>query len=160
VIGAVLALIGALIGRAVGVIPSPFAGPGQTPTGAVSIGETLRNQTLAMFRGDDTVQRRGEELGLILAIQRSSANASKHGCRIVWSFLDAKGPTTVSDQKLVNQNAHDVDGDPTACRGAARIWVPLTASLATYDEILVRVEFFDDGTRLGLPADSEHITLG
>src|SRR5262245_60685402 len=48
-IAATLALIGALIARAVGVIPDPFPGPHHGPNGKIVIGTVLRNQTLADY---------------------------------------------------------------------------------------------------------------
>jgi hypothetical protein len=126
----------------------------------LQIGETLRNQTLRMFHGEATEARPGEPLGLTLAVQRFSENTPAHGCRLVWSFLDPNGPTSVSDKNLVDQTARDVDGDRTGCHAAAKIWVPLKPSLAKYEKVMVRVELFKGDARLGLPADSEVITLG
>jgi hypothetical protein len=113
-----------------------------------------------MFRGTDTQQRPGEPVGVSLALDRSAQNADGDTCRIVWSFLDANGPTPVSDSLLVNRDAKDVDGDRAACSGAARIWVPFTPSLLNYDRLIVRVELFDGKARLGLPVYSPVIPMG
>ena len=158
--GAALALIGAIVARAVGVIPNPFADGGPGPSGSVDIGETLRNQTLAMFRGDATTPGPGETVGLGLAVQRFSEHTPAHGCRLVWSFIDPSVPAEVSDSTLVNQTARNVVGDATACHGGAKIWVPLKPSLGIYDRVRVRVELFDGDKQLGIPAETEDITLG
>jgi hypothetical protein len=160
VIGAALALIGAIIGRAVGIIPNPFGGGGPEPSGSVQIGETLRNQTLAMFHHTETTQRPGEMVGIGLAVQRFSDHTPAHGCRLVWSFIDPNAPAEVGDKSLVNQTARDVVGDPTACEGGAKIWVPLKPSLGIYDVVRVRVELFDGDKQLGIPVETEDITLG
>ena len=158
--GAALALIGAIIARAVGVIPNPFGDGGPGPSGSVEIGETLRNQTLAMFLGNAKTQRPGEMVGIGLAVRRFSEHTSAHGCRLVWSFIDPSAPTEVSDTSLVNQTAHDVVGDAAACSGGAKIWVPLKPSLGIYDVVRVRVELLDGDKQLGLPAETEDIPLG
>lgn len=155
--GAALALIGAVIGRAVGVIPNPFGDAGPEPSGSIQIGETLRNQTRAMFLGQDMPPQPNDQFGLTLAVQRTSEHTSPHGCRIVWSYIDPTVPTTVSDKTLVDQTARDVDGDPTACQGGARIWVPLKPTLETYGVVRVRVELFSGDKQLGIPAETEDI---
>jgi hypothetical protein len=158
-IGAAVALIAALVGRAVGIIPNPFGGDGPTPTGRVSVLQTLRNQTLKMFRGEATQPTPDEQLGLTLDVQRSSEHASKHGCRLLWTYLDANGPTVVKDPSLVEQEAREVKGDRSTCQNPASIWIPLSSSLFGYDLIQVRVELWDGNTRLASGL-SEEITMG
>jgi hypothetical protein len=160
VIGAALALIGAVIARAIGVVPSPFGSEGPEPSGAIQLGETLRNQTRAMLLDPQAIPQANDQFGLVLTVQRTSEHTSPHGCRIVWSFIDPKVPSTVSDQSLVDQTARDVDGDPTACQGGARIWVPLKPTLDTYERVRVRVELFAKDKQLGIPAETEDIPLG
>jgi hypothetical protein len=160
VIGAALALVGAVAARAVGVVPSPFGHEGLEPSGAIQLGETLRNQTRGMFLGTEVTPQADDEFGLVLDLQRTSENTSPHGCRIVWSYIDPKVPSTVSDKTLVDQPARDVKGDPTACRGGVRIWVPLKPTLDTYERVRVRVELFADDKQLGIPAETEDIPLG
>ena len=160
VIGAALALVGAVVARAVGVVPSPFGHERLEPTGAIQLGETFRNQTRAMFLGTEVAPQADEEFGLVLNLQRTSENTSPHGCRIVWSYVDPKVPSTVSDTSLVDQTARDVVGDPTACQGGVKIWVPLKPTLDTYERVRVRVELFAKDKQLGIPVETEDITLG
>ena len=159
-IGAALALVGAVVARAVGVVPSPFGHEGLEPSGAIQLGETLRNQTRGMFLGTEKAPQADDDFGLVLTLQRTSEHTSPHGCRIVWSYIDPKVPSAVSDTSLVNQTARDVSGDPTACQGGARIWVPLKPTLDTYESVRVRVELFADDKQLGIPAETEDIPLG
>jgi hypothetical protein len=159
VLGAVLALVGAVIGRAVGVIPNPFRGVGPEPSGSIEIGETIRNQTRAMFLGTATVPEPNAQFGLTLAVQRTSEHTSPGTCKIVWSYIDPSVPTTVGEKNLVDQTARDVKGEPNACEGGARIWVPLAPSLETYGVVRVRVELFAGDKQLGIPAETADIPL-
>jgi hypothetical protein len=155
-IGAALALIGAVIGRAVGVIPNPFSDGGQEPSGDIEIGQTL-HETLAKFLGTKEVP--SEQPGLAIAVKRTSEHTSPHGCRIVWSYIDASVHTTVDEKSLVNQTAREVAGDPTACQGGASTWVPEEPPLEKYEVVRVRVEFFAGNKPLGTPAE-EDVTVG
>ena len=112
-----------------------------------------------MFQHQVTQPRPGEALGLTLDVKRFAEHASDDRCRLVWTFLDANGPTPVADPNLVNQAARDVDGDPMSCGTLTRIWVPLPVGLAGYDRIRVRVELWD-GDRLLGAGSSEEVTLG
>lgn len=159
-IGAALALVGAVVARAVGVVPSPFGHEGLEPSGAIQLGETFRNVTRAKFLGSEGPPQADEEFGLVLNLQRTSEDTSPHGCRIVWSYVDPKVPSTVSDTSLVDQTARDVVGDPTACQGGAKIWVPLKPTLDAYERVRVRVELFAKDKQLGIPAETEDIPLG
>jgi hypothetical protein len=155
--GAVLALVGALIAWAVGFLPNPFAD--DDPSGEVTIGQTLRNQTLAMFHGQATEPRDGEQLGLTLDVARSAEHVEANGCRLVWTFVNADGPTPVADKSLVSQEARDVAPDPSSCTTQTRLWVPLAASLVDVQNLAVRVELFA-GDHLLASAVSETIPLG
>jgi hypothetical protein len=112
-----------------------------------------------MFYGQATQPRPGEALGLTLDVRRFAEHTSDDGCRLVWTFLDANGPTPVADPSLVNQRARDVDGDPMSCGTLTRIWVPRSVGLDGYDRIRVRVELWDGDRFLGA-GSSEEVTLG
>jgi hypothetical protein len=154
-LGSALALIGEVIGRAVGVIPNPFGHGSSTPSGSIRIGDTSPNEPLAALRHPGAQAETGDRLGVILTVERSSQNTSGE-CRIVWTFVDATGPKALGEPKT----ARDMEDDPGACNGATRIWVPFSPSLFSDEEVFVRVELFDGRTRLGLPAESDHIKMG
>jgi hypothetical protein len=160
VIGAAAALIAAVIGRAVGIIPNPFAGDGPGPSGSISLVDMQVNQTQAMFHGEQRPQRPDEAVGLSLTLQRASEHTAGHGCRVVWSYVDPTVPAEVSYKNLVDQEARGgtVDGDPTACSGPVRIWTPRAPELDTYPEgVQVRVDFFAGDELLGKPAYTETV---
>lgn len=155
--GVVLAVVGAVVAWVAGFLPNPF--DDQDPTGEVTIGQTLRSQTLAMFRGEATEPGPNEELGLTLDVARSGEHVKKNGCRLVWTFVNADGPTPVSDPSLVSQPARYVQPDPGSCATQTRLWVPLAASLEGIEHLAVRVELFA-GDHLLNSAVSETIPLG
>jgi len=157
--GAVLALVGAIVGRAIGFIPNPFNGGEPAPTGRVDVVHILRNQTLEVFRGREIGGEESGQNGFTLEVARSSENAAGRACRLVWSYLDANVPTAVADPTLVNQAAEEVDGDARACQNQVRLWTPAPASLAEYELIQVRIELWHGDTRLG-SALSEKIPMG
>jgi len=157
-VAAGIALIGAVIGRAVGFIPDPFRNDSTEPSGSITIGETLQ-QTRASFLGEETMQP-NEQYGLTLAVQRSSEHTQPGSCRIVWSYINPKVPTVVSDKSLVNQTARDVDGDAKACQGGARIWIPVKPTLDAYEYVRVRVELYSGDKQLGVPKETKDIGVG
>ena len=157
-IGAVLAVIGAIAAAAVGLAIGIFRTDPE-PSGDVSVRQTLRNQTLRMFRAEAAESRPGEALGLVLDVVRTGKDVAPGGCRLVWSFLDADGPTPVADPSLVAQPAKHVRPDPTSCTTQARLWVPLAAGLEGYENIAVRVELYAADDLLG-SATSETVPLG
>ena len=155
---ALVAAVGALAARAVGFVPNPFADE-REPTGTVEVEGVLTNQTLAMFRGEAVEPAPEDGRGLTLDVTRTAEDASDDGCRLVWTILNANGPTPVSDPGLVNQEAEHVAPDPHSCRTATRVWIAYTAGLAAYDNVSVRVELWD-GDQLLDSATSDAISFG
>jgi hypothetical protein len=156
---AAVALVGALVGRAIGFIPNPFDGGEPTPTGRVEVVQTLRNQTLEVFRGQKREHRESDPNGFTLEVARSSEHAAGRDCRLVWTYIDANVPTAVGDPRLVDQPATEVEGDARACQNQVRIWIPAPRSLVEYERIQVRVELWHGDTRLA-SALSEAIPMG
>lgn len=157
-IGALVAVIGALAAATVGIAIGLFKTDPE-PSGAVTVQQTLRNQTLQMFLGQATEPGPEDALGLTLDVARSGKDVAPGGCRLVWSILDADGPTPVADPSLVSQPAKHVSPDPTSCTSQARVWVPLTAGLEGYENIAVRVDLFA-GDHLLSSSTSETLPLG
>jgi hypothetical protein len=155
---ALLAVIGALAAAGAGLALGIFKSDPE-PSGNVSIQQTLRNQTLRMFRGEATEPGPADAPGTILDVARSSEDTAPGECRLVWSYLDADGPTPVADPSLVSQPAKYVRPDPTSCTAQARIWVPLAAGLEGYENIAVRIDFYA-GDHLLSSSTSKTIPLG
>lgn len=155
--GLVLALVGAIISWIASGLPRPF--DHTEPSGQVTIGNILRNQTLAMFRAQALQPGPGEERGLSLEVRRSAEHVSTNGCRLVWTLLDANGPTPVPDRSLVAQPAKWVSSDPHSCVTDTMLWVPLGPGLGTVDNLAVQVQLFA-GEHLLDTATSKPIPLG
>jgi hypothetical protein len=96
-----LAVIGALATAGVGLALGIFKKDPE-PSVEVVVEQTLRKQTLRMFRGDATESDGTQAPGTIVDVSRSSRDTAPGGCRLVWSWLDADGPTPVADPSLVS----------------------------------------------------------
>jgi hypothetical protein len=156
-IAALLAAVGAVVTLGVTAIPKLFDDP--SPSGSVRIVQTLRNQSLDMFNGTTTNMGADDEGGLTLDVSRTGEDVPSHGCRLVWTWLDADGPTPVSDPALVSQPAAHVRPDKSSCSTQARVWVPHGAGLNGYVRVQVRVDLYAGDDFLGSDV-TEPIPLG
>jgi hypothetical protein len=156
-IAALVAAVGALVTLAVTSLPKLF--DDASPSGSVKIVQTLRNQTLDMFNGMATTMDEDSERGVTLDIARAGQDVPSDGCRLVWTWLDADGPTPVSDAALISQAAAHVRPDKSSCSTQARVWVPQSAGLDGYARVQVRVELYAGDHLLGSDV-TEPIPLG
>jgi hypothetical protein len=156
-IAALVAAVGALVTLAVTAVPKLF--DDAAPSGSVRIVQTLRNQTLDMFNGTATTMDEDSERGVTLDVARTGQDVPSDGCRLVWTWLDADGPTPVSDGSLVSQPAAHVLPDKSSCSTQARVWVPHGAGLNGYVRVQVRVDLYAGDDFLGSDV-TEPIPLG
>jgi hypothetical protein len=155
-IAALVAAIGAAVTLAVTAVPTLFKD--RSPTGSLRIEQTLRNQSLDMFNGTATTIAEDEH-GLTLDIARAGEDVPSDGCRLVWTWLDANGPTAVAEAALVSQPARYVVPDKSSCSTHARVWVPMDPGLDKYGRVAVRLDMYADEHLLGSDV-SEAISLG